>query len=47
VFSETAADYEAFCQMRIKILNLIKMTRQKKNLNTTKKYRFYMDDKKG
>jgi hypothetical protein len=33
VFSETAANYEAFFQMRIKIKNLnIKMTRQKKNL---------------
>jgi hypothetical protein len=32
VFSETAKNYEAFCQMRIKILNLnIKMTRHKKN----------------
>ncbi len=31
VFSERSANYEAFCQMRIKILNLnIKMTRQKK-----------------
>jgi hypothetical protein len=35
MFSETAANYEAFCQMRIKIYNLnIKMTRQKKNLKT-------------
>jgi regulator of PEP synthase PpsR (kinase-PPPase family) len=35
VFSETAANYEAFYQMRIKFLNLnIKMTRQKKNLKT-------------
>jgi hypothetical protein len=35
VFSETAANYEAFCQMRIKIYNFnIKMTRQKKILKT-------------
>jgi hypothetical protein len=33
VFSELAANYEEFCQMMNKILNLnIKMTRQKKNL---------------
>jgi hypothetical protein len=35
VFSETAANYEAFFQMTIKIYNLnIKMTKQKKNLKT-------------
>jgi hypothetical protein len=35
VFSETAANYEAFCQMRIKIYNLnIKMARPKKNFKT-------------
>jgi hypothetical protein len=52
VFSERTSNYEAFFQMRIKILNLnIKMNRQKRNLKTEctlKKYRFNIeDDKKG
>ncbi len=35
VFSERTANYEAFCQMRIKIYNLnIKVTRLKNNLKT-------------
>jgi hypothetical protein len=35
MFRERTANYEAFCQMRIKIYNLnIKITRQKKNLKT-------------
>jgi hypothetical protein len=44
VFSETAANYEAFCQMRIKINNFnIKMTRQKKNLKTVSVYSEFTD----
>jgi hypothetical protein len=48
VFSERTANYEAFCRMRIKILNLnIKMTRQKKKPSAyTKKYRFNIEDDK-
>jgi hypothetical protein len=35
MFSETAANHEAFCQTSIKIKNFnIKMTRRKKNLQT-------------
>ncbi len=44
VFSETAANYEAFCKMRIKILNLnIKMTRQNKILKTVSIQSEYTD----
>jgi hypothetical protein len=44
VFSETDANYKAFCQMRIKIYNLnIKMTRPKENLKTVSVHSEYTD----
>ncbi len=52
VLSERTVDYEAFCQMRMKIQNLnIKMTSKRKIYKPSsyaKKYRFYnADDKTG
>jgi hypothetical protein len=50
VFSETAANYEAFCQMRIKIWNLNILNDQEKdkfkNHQRTLKNRFNAEDDK-
>jgi hypothetical protein len=48
VFSERTANYEAFCQMRIKILKLNDQAKEKfKNRQRTlKKYRFNVEDDK-